>query len=140
MTPHTPKRLNKTQRELIDALAEGLDIGALLKKFNLTSATFHRWLTSEAFERELHFQQSVARRQSELLLGRNAFNAAQKLIKLTNDTEKPDIARRACLDILSLTSKGSTEPMTETPAPAKVPLDEKTAAAMLDLLTDRPAE
>lgn len=128
------QKLSKKQRTLIDTLAEGLDIAEVLRRCDISPATFHQWVTSEAFRRELAFRQTTACRQSRLLLGQNACIAVRKLITLMDDKDKPDVARRACLDILALVNADTSEPIAPEP-PTTAAVDDATAAEILSLLT-----
>ena len=131
--------LTKKQLELIDALAKGQKLEGILKRKKIAPATFHRWFASEAFEQELQFRHQLAQRQSALLLEQHAYKAAKKLIDLMGKEEKPDVVRRACLDVLNLTnnSKRTAEAKAaKSSEPATVTMDKATAAAMLDLLSN----
>lgn len=135
MTQKTNKRLTKKQLQLIDALAQGLDLCDVPTQCNISPATFHKWVTSEAFERELRFRQNTAQRQSELLLGRNASKAARKLIELMEEKDKPDVTRKACLDILSLTGKQTPTTAAKPSESSTESLDKEVAAKILELLS-----
>ncbi len=133
-------RLTKKQRDLIDALADGKTPSEAIAECNVTPAVFRRWLGGEAFAAEMAVRQDIARRQSKLMLAKSATEAAANLIGLLK-AEQPETARKACLDVLALTG---TQAKKETagiplPQPKPQPLDEATAAKMLDILAEESA-
>ncbi len=132
--------LTKKQLKLIDALANGQPLSGILKRENIALATFRRWFFSEAFDQELRFRRELIQQQSALLLERKACSAAKKLVKLMDNEEKPDVARRACLDVLNLTnsSKSTADASAvKSSGPATVTMDKRMAAAMLELLAEQ---
>lgn len=127
--------LTKKQLNVIDALAKGYALSGILKRNHISPTTFHRWFASEAFERELGFRHALMQRQSALLLDQNACKAAKNLIKLMNNKDKPDIARRACLDVLNLINNEQPTNAFATSEPATVTMDQDTAGEVLKLLS-----
>jgi hypothetical protein len=129
------KQLNVNQLKVIEALAKGADEDALLETGKIKSKqTLYKWLTSEGFARQMRLRRQVARCQSELLLADNVYTAAEKLVGLMDETNKPDVARRACLDVLALVDT-DLPPLYEPTAEMPVSLDRETAGRMLDLLS-----
>jgi len=109
------KRLTKRQRAVIeDLFADHANEREVLDKHNVSPALFNQWLGDEQFCE--CFERRIARayRQARLTLARHAPQAAQRLIELTR-CRKEDLARRACLDII--TPPADARPK-ETPPPA----------------------
>lgn len=128
-----PKQLNQTQLKVVEDLASGKEVEWILKTHHITTKTFYKWLTGEAFARQMRLRRQVTRYQSQLHLADSVYAAAKKLVELTKD-DKPDVARRACLDVLELAHQ-ELPPMYEPPRPPRSPLDRETAGRMLDVLT-----
>lgn len=109
------KRLTKRQRAVIeDLFADQANEREVLDKHNVSAALYDRWLGDERFREYVEERIARAYRQARLILARNAPQAAQKLIELTG-CRKEDLARRACLDII--TPPAASGPK-ETPPPA----------------------
>ncbi len=95
--------LRKRQLEVLDDLFSGeLDEGAVLRKHKVSSAVYNRWLAEELFVSEFSRRLASARFQSELIIARYSAVAAAKLVALT-ESDKPETARKACLDIINST-------------------------------------
>ena len=139
MTHRTNARLTKKQLHLINLLAKGTDFDEAAVQCGTTPATLRKWLRSETFTAELAFRQDIARRQSELLLGRSASTAASKLIALL-ESEKEETVRKACLDILNLTDKQTENTSESTPPKPMAPLDSRTTEKLLNLLSEEKRE
>ena len=93
--------LTKRQLDVIDQLFKGeLDEQAILDKYKVSHNLYKRWLANKNFADELDRRIESSLRQSALLIARYAPLAAAKLVQLT-DSENPETARKACLDIIS---------------------------------------
>ena len=136
MTHRTNARLTKKQLYFINLLAKGTDFDEAAVQSGIAPSTLRKWLSSEPFTAELAFRRDIARRQSELLLGRFATTAASKLIALL-ESEKEEIVRKACLDILNLTDKQTENASEHTPPKPIAPLDSRTAEKLLNLLAEQ---
>jgi len=108
--------LTGLQRRFLDRLFSGDgDEAAALRELGIPTWRYRRWLANAAFLEEMAFRIGAARRQWQLLVARYAPAAAARLIALTTD-EKPETARKACLDVLALQQRlevGSTAGQTE---------------------------
>lgn len=94
------KYLTEKQLAVLDDLFNSeLDERAVLKKHRVRRGTYERWLADETFSERFKQYVNVLSRRSELLLAKSSCAAAKKLIELT-ESEKGEIARRACLDIM----------------------------------------
>ena len=103
-------RLSKKQLAVIGDLFEGaLDEPAIIKKHNLGAGTICKWFGDERFVAQLNHKIETALLQSRLIIARCGSVAAVKLVELT-ESDKPETARRACLDIISLQAKQSAAP------------------------------
>ena len=95
------KQLTKKQLAVIEELFAGeLDEQAILDKYKLSRKLYHRWRNDENFTEQFEKRISDSYLQSDVLIARYAPVAAAKLIQLTS-SDKPETARKACLDIIS---------------------------------------
>jgi len=120
------KNLTRRQRAVIeDLFTAGMDEQNVLAKHKVSQALYSRWLIDERFVE--HFERRIAQayRSGRIVLARHASAAASKLVALTNCEKKEEIARRACLDIITL----------DNPATAKaaVSAEDQTDAAAAEL-------
>lgn len=96
------KQLTKRQLAVIDDLFSGeLDEQAALDKHKISRNIYNKWLANEQFSEQLRERITSSHRQSELIVARYAPLAAAKLVELT-ESQNPETARKACLDIMSL--------------------------------------
>jgi len=94
--------LRKQQYVLIEELVNGeLDEAEALKKYGVRRSTFEKWLGDRLFVDELGRQVDGLKRRSELIVARRKSMAAVRLAELTA-SDKPETARKACLDIMRL--------------------------------------
>jgi hypothetical protein len=94
------KHLTRRQLAVIDELfAGGMDEIEVLARHNVSTRLYRAWLGDELFADELRFRIDSARRTGELIIARYAPVAAAKLVGLI-DSNKAEICRRACLDIM----------------------------------------
>ena len=127
------RSLTSRQRQFLDALFSGDgDEAAVLQALGIMERTYRRWLGQRAFLEELACRVCSTRRRWQLLLARYSPTAAARLIDLTAG-DKPETARKACLDVLTLQQRadGATGTLESLP-PA--PLDPDVAARMLSIL------
>jgi hypothetical protein len=117
--------LTKKQLAVIDEMFAGesryIGIEAILEKHSVTRRLYNKWLGDESFKAEFTRRIEWLNLQSQALIARYASLAAAKLVALT-DSEKEEMRRKACLDIISLprlieknqtgkTADGDTEPI-----------------------------
>ncbi len=96
-------KLTEEQLAVIEDLVDGeLGETAVLRKHGVSKEDYRQWLGQEAFIAELQFLMDSARRLGMFRIARYAPAAAKSLLALTKDNSKPDVARRACLDILTM--------------------------------------
>ena len=96
------KYLRSNQTAVLDDLFSGeFDEQAVLDKHKVTRSTYNKWLADKRFAEEFSRRIACAYRQSEALIARYSVVAAAKLVQLT-ESDRPEMARRACLDIISL--------------------------------------
>jgi hypothetical protein len=109
------KMLTKKQRAVIDDLFAGVaDEQQVLDKHKVSKRLYEKWLANENFAEEFENRLAAARRQSEMIIARYATFAAAKLVQLT-ESQNPETARKACLDIITLLRPVAERP--ETPSP-----------------------
>jgi hypothetical protein len=100
----TQKKLTKKQvRVLDDFFGESLEEPPSLKKSKVKNAVYKKWLLSDEFFEELIKR---ACRKTKVMIAHYSQFAAAKLIGLA-DSEKDEIARKACLDIITLQTAAS---------------------------------
>jgi hypothetical protein len=136
------KQLTKKQLDVIEDLFTGeLDEQAILDKYKLSRKIYNQWRNDESFAEQFEKRITDAYRQSDVLLARYAPVAAAKLIQLT-DSDKPETARKACLDIISmpiLTANRKAQ-LSDEPQPADTQLpaslNPETAGRLLALLAE----
>jgi len=96
------KQLSKKQLVVINDLFDGgMDEQAVLDKHRISRNVYNKWLTNELFVKEFSRRMEWAYKQSEALIAKYAAVAAAKLVQLT-ESDNPETARKACLDIISL--------------------------------------
>ncbi len=131
------KNLTKKQLAVIDDLFSGeLDEQTALDKHKVGRDQFYKWLADEQFTRELDNRIAGFYRQSAALIAKYAPLAAAKLVQLT-ESQNSETARKACLDIISLTAQTSnSRPPTPDPTPPTfaLPLSPATASRLLSAL------
>ena len=136
------KQLTKKQLAVIEDLFAGeLDEQAILDKYKLSRKLYNQWLNDDSFAEQFEKHIADTYRQSDILIARYAPVAAAKLIQLT-ESDKPETARKACLDIISMPiliadrrAKSSGEPQ---PADTQLPvsLNAETAGKLLAVLAE----
>ena len=90
---------------VIEDLFEGqMDEHAILKKHNIGTRVYLKWLSEESFLENFHARLESAKLQHKALIARCAGLAAARLVALT-ESQKEETARRACLDILQLATE-----------------------------------
>ncbi len=136
------KKLTKRQLDVIDDLFTGqLDEQAILDKYKLSRKLYNQWQNNNDFTEQFERRIADAYRQCTVLIARYAHVAAAKLIQLT-ESDKPETARKACLDIISmpiLTANRKAQPSDE-PQPADTlqpaSLNAETAGKLLAVLAE----
>ena len=136
------KQLTKKQLDVIEDLFAGeLDEQAILDKHKLSRKLYNQWRNDESFAEQFEKRITDSYRQSDVLIARYAPVAAAKLIQLT-ESDKPETARKACLDIISmpiLIANRKAQPSEESqPADAQFPvsLNAETAGRLLAVLAE----
>jgi hypothetical protein len=136
------KQLTKKQLGVIEDLFTGeLDEQAILDKYKLSRKLYDQWRNDESFAEQFEKRITDSYRQSDVLIARYAPIAAAKLIQLT-ESDKPETARKACLDIISmpiLTANRKAQPSEESqPGDNQPPvsLNAETAGKLLAVLAE----
>ncbi|MHC4575026.1 MAG: hypothetical protein ACYS76_12990 [Planctomycetota bacterium] len=134
-------KLSRKQSAVIDDMFAGeMDEQAILKKHNVSSRAFNRWLGNDAFLTELGRRVEWLSLQSELVIARYKTLAAARLVQLT-ESEKEETARKACLDIISLPRAPSNRPTSaherqESGKPELPELSPQTCSRLLAVLAE----
>lgn len=120
--------LTKRQLAVIeDLFASEMEVPEVLDKHHVTPHRYGQWLADERFVECLERRIARAYRESRMILARSAPVAAAKLANLAKG-KKDQIARKACLDIISLHTSGGTNAPQGKTAPGQ---EEATAASGL---------
>ena len=136
------RQLTKKQLAVIEDLFVGdLDEQAILDKYKLSRKLYNQWRNDDSFAKQFEKRITDAYRQSDVLIARYAPVAAAKLIQLM-ESDKPETARKACLDIISMPiltanrkAQSSGEPQ---PADTQLPIsfNHETAGKLLAVLAE----
>jgi len=132
--------LTKRQLDVIEDLFAGeLDEQAILEKYNVSTRLYNKWQGEAAFIERFEKRIAAAHRLSAALIARYAPIAAAKLVQLTQ-SEKPETARKACLDIIAMQPAPAPAPKPQHPDPNTPTqpknLTPKTAAKILEILAE----
>jgi len=104
------KNLTRRQRAVIeDLFTAEMDEQDVLDQHKVGGTLYSRWLADERFVAEFERRMTQAYRSGRLILARYATVAAGKLVALT-DCKKEEVARKACLDIITLEDPTRTGP------------------------------
>jgi len=96
------EQLSKRQLAVMDDLFSGqLDEPAVLDKHKVSRRLYDKWQACENFAAQYSRRMAMLNLQSELIIARYTGLAAAKLVGLT-ESENPETARKACMDIISL--------------------------------------
>jgi len=103
------------KRRLAKEIFEGqLTEQQIIEKLKIDPKSLRPWLTSKHFQQELTRLCEQAMQETKLTLTRFAPSAAIKLVELVN-SEKPDIVRRAALDLIEHGLKSEQQSDTTEP-------------------------
>jgi len=129
--------LTKKQRAVIQDFFTGeMDEAAVLAKHNVSTRRYEKWLADERFIAALDRRMARAHREALVIIARYAPVAGAKLVELT-DSEAAETARKACLDVMSMSSC-PPQPAPGEPGPAEHPaeLSPETAGRLLAALAE----
>ncbi|MCP4262881.1 MAG: hypothetical protein GY774_36030 [Planctomycetes bacterium] len=136
------KQLTKKQLAVIeDLFTGGLEEQEIFEKYKLSRKLYNKWWDNNAFKEQFEKRIADAYHQSTALIANYATTAAAKLIQLTN-SDRPETARKACLDIISmpmLTAGRKAQPSDEShPVDTSPPvsLNAETAGRLLAVLAE----
>lgn len=101
--------LSVKQKKVIQLLFEGIAEDELFIKAAVTRRMFLTWLSQKAFVEALQSRVSAAAVRSQMIIARHCPMAVARLVNLTESTNT-ETARKACLDILQLTSSATPRP------------------------------
>ena len=94
--------LSTRQFAVIEDLFEGeMEEQVILEKHKLSRKLYDKWLADEVFTGWLDKRLAWEYRRSEFMLARYTRVAVSNLVRLT-DCKKPETARKACLDIITM--------------------------------------
>jgi len=131
--------LTKKQREVARAMYDGvLNEEQIRAKYGVNNRQMKRWQDDEEFQRELHRLCEKSNRETKFIMTRYGPAAAWKLVELLNG-EKPDITRRAALDLIGhcMQPDGVSEPLNaQANTGSAAPLTEEQALRILETLRE----
>jgi len=139
------KYLSQRQLTVLDDLFNSdLDEQAVLDKHKVRRSTYDRWLADKVFAERFKQYINGLKRRGEFLIAKFSCLAAAKLVELTA-SDKAETARKACLDIISLSKLAAdnnpkpTEPQQATKPQAQL-LSHQTAGRLLAALAEEKGE
>ncbi len=128
-------KLSHRQKAVLDELFAGSQSQQqILEKYGVTKSEFEKWLSQASFSTALQMRIGAEYLTSAVLLARYAPVAAARLIVLT-DSDKPETARRACLDIIG-TGSGNVKAEPDLQADYAAMSDEQ-ACRILAVLAEK---
>jgi len=133
------KMLTKKQRAVIeDLFTGGADEQHVLDRHKIGRRVYEKWQADEVFQRAFDIRLQKERRQSEVIIARYATVAAMKLVQLT-DSQNPETARKACLDIINLLGPSEERP-SEDPAEKTPDLSPELTSRLLTVLAENEGD
>jgi len=128
----------KKQKLVAQALYEGeLSEAEIIEKYGISEEQFQRWLQNNSFRSELQRLCEQQIRQMRFILARYGPVAALRLAELVG-SDKPDVARRAALDMIArcLDSKGKDIPQNDNQSKTDTDISDEQAREMLLTLAE----
>jgi hypothetical protein len=133
--------LGRKQRAVINDLLNGVNKYESLEKNKIRPFRYREWLKNELFRRELIGRIDAQKRQGKFLMLHCFPDAASKLAELLA-SDKPEIARKACVDVITLQkthvsqdSEQKSEPDAQT-----LKISDDKAARMMAILAEKEQE
>ena len=138
--PKDKRSLDRQLAVIADFFSGDLPQAAILTKHRVSEETYRRWQYDADFTDEIDRRIAAAHRESAAIIARFAVSAAQSLIALTK-SPKPEVARRACLDIMAFGDHLRAAPSAprspvDTDGP---PIPAEIASKRLELLSEASA-
>lgn len=131
--------ISRKQFLVLDELFAGrLDEGEVLARYKVSRNLYNKWQADEAFAAEFERRLAVLNRHSRLIIAQYGTLAAAKLVQLTN-SQSPETARRACLDIISFAKGGGKKAAAmkeKKEAEAEEEISDETASRLLAALAE----
>ncbi len=137
------KPLSAKQLAVIDDLFEGrLEEQEILEKHNISRRLYDKWLADEGFNEHLDRCMVWEYRRCEFMLAHYARVAASNLVQITDpDPKKPEAARKACIDIITMRANRLAGPPAvpvdnPTPTSESLNLSPETTGKLLAVLAE----
>jgi len=135
--PKDKKSLHRQLGVIADFFAGDLSQAQVLTKHRVSEETYRAWQFDADFTDEMDRRIVTAHRESAALIARVASMAANRLIELMK-SPKEEIARRACLNIISIGEKAIKK--VAAPAEQKTPqgpaISPESASKLLAVLAE----
>ncbi len=139
----SPQFIKKQLAVIEDLFTSELDEAEILRKHGVKPALYRKWLADEQFKEFCERRLAQAYHSSRVLLARNAYAAAERLIELTK-CDQSETARKACLDIIAaqnpstLNRVSPPNPQTTTETVSLASLSPEIAGRILAVLAEGP--
>jgi len=98
--PKDKRSLDRQLAVIGDFFTGDLSQAQIITKHRVSEETYRKWQFDPDFTDEMERRIAAAHRESAAIIARFAVTAAELLIGLTK-SPKPEVARRACLDIIA---------------------------------------
>lgn len=126
-----PKINSRQRRFLNEILDKRVPIDNAIEIVGIDERLLCAWFATPAFLEELARRIEFITKRADMLISQHRLTAVEKLVTLTS-CEKEETARKACLDIIELTTEKNTQQQTE-PTPQLSP---ELAAKLLSIIAD----
>jgi len=135
--PKDKRSLDRQLAVLADFFSGDLSQAQILTKHRVSEQTYRTWQFDADFTDEMERRIAAAHRESAAIIARFAVTAAELLIGLTK-SPKPEVARRACLDIIAFGRDLRPTPVEHGPprGPEGPPISPEVASKMLAVLAE----
>ncbi|MFG0258406.1 MAG: hypothetical protein ACF8GE_10935 [Phycisphaerales bacterium JB043] len=95
---------------LVDLARASSTPSALARKHNMALQELAHWSSSSCALPALHALKTLADAQAGLIISRTRAQAAKRLLRIANDRENPETARKACIDLLNVKTASEAPP------------------------------
>jgi hypothetical protein len=135
--PKDKKSLHRQLAVIADFFSGDLSQAQVLTKHRVAEETYRRWQFDTDFTDEMDRRIGTAHRESAALIARVASAAANRLIELMK-SPKEEIARRACLNIISIGEKAIKRVAVpgDQKSPEGPPISPESASKLLAVLAE----
>jgi hypothetical protein len=83
---------------------------SLARKHKMALRSLAQWSSSSCAIPSLHALRTLADAQAGLVISRTRAQAARRLLRIANNDNNPETARKACIDLLNVKTAGDPVP------------------------------